>query len=119
MADPSTDRASTVLLITGEGMGQADLPLRHKLLRIYLTMLLENDDLPLALCFYTEGVRLVVEGSPVLDELKALEGRGVRLILCQTCLNYFQLADKVRVGIVGGMGDILAAQGKAAKVITL
>jgi hypothetical protein len=41
------------------------------------------------------------------------------LIVCSTCLNYFNLTDKVQVGIVGGMGDILEAQIKADKVITL
>jgi hypothetical protein len=49
-----------------------------------------------AICFYTEGVKLVVEGSPVVEELKALQARG-RLIVCQTCLNYFNLIDKVQV----------------------
>ncbi|HSQ38875.1 MAG TPA: DsrE family protein, partial [Anaerolineales bacterium] len=63
--------------------------------------------------------RLVCEGSPVLDSLRALEARHARLIVCSTCLAYLNLADKVQVGIVGGMGDILEAQTKADKVITL
>lgn len=60
-----------------------------------------------------------MEGSPVLEQLHALEGKGVRLIICSTCLNYFGLQDKVKVGIVGGMADILEAQLRADKVITL
>jgi len=64
-------------------------------------------------------VHLVVEGSPVLETLQSLEKKGVRLILCSTCLNYFELTDQVKVGIIGGMGDILEAQRLAAKVITL
>jgi hypothetical protein len=64
-------------------------------------------------------VRLVVEGSPVLDTLKSLESRGVRLVLCSTCLNYYNLLDQVRVGVVGGMTDILEAQIRAGKVITI
>ncbi len=48
-----------------------------------------------------------------------MEQEGVRLIICSTCLDYFGLTDKVRVGIVGGMPDIIEAQGKAGKVITL
>ena len=64
-------------------------------------------------------MRLVVDGSPVLETLLSLEKKGVRLILCSTCLNYYSLLDKVRVGIVGGMGDILEAQQKAGKVISL
>ena len=48
-----------------------------------------------------------------------IEQAGVRLIICSTCLDYFGLTEKVRVGIVGGMPDILEAQSKAAKVISL
>jgi hypothetical protein len=54
-----------------------------------------------------------------LDVLKSLEAKGVRLILCSTCLNTFNLADQVRVGVVGGMPDIIEAQRCAGKVITL
>jgi hypothetical protein len=55
----------------------------------------------------------------VIDTLKSLEAKGVRLILCSTCLNYYNLIEQVRVGIVGGMTDILEAQRRAGKVISL
>jgi hypothetical protein len=55
----------------------------------------------------------------VLDLLHALDAKGVRLIICSTCLQYFGLNDKVAVGIVGGMNDIVLAQWMAGKVITL
>ena len=100
-------------------MGSADAALQHKLLDTYLRLLVENESLPAVICFYTEGVKLVVEDSPFLERLAQLEQRGVRLIICSTCLSYFELTDKVRVGIVGGMPDILEAQIKASKVITL
>lgn len=109
----------TVLLVTRYGMGEADPELQHKLITIYLSLLDENNVLPGAICFYAEGVRLAVEGSPVLNRLKSLQEKGVQLILCSTCLNYFNLTDQVRVGVVGGMTDILEAQRRAAKVITL
>ena len=111
--------ADTVILITRNGMGGAEEPLQHKLMGTYLKLLDEHNILPGAICFYTEGVRLAVEGSPVLKTLQSLEIKGVRLILCSTCLNYFNLTDQVRVGIVGGMGDILEAQRLSSKVITL
>jgi intracellular sulfur oxidation DsrE/DsrF family protein len=111
--------ASTVILINNDGMGSAEEALRHKLLRSYLTMLRENELYPGAICFYAGGVKMVVEGSPVLDLLRELEGKGVRLIICTTCLQYFELTEKVAVGIVGGMGDIMLAQMMANKVITL
>lgn len=100
-------------------MGSADLTLQHKLLDTYLKLLVENNSLPAAICFYTDGVKLVVEGSPFLERLSEIEQKGVRLIICSTCLNHFGLSEKVRIGIVGGMSDILEAQSRASKVITL
>ena len=111
--------SNTVILITREGMGSADTALQHKLLDTYLKLLIENNSLPAAICFYTDGVKVVVEGSPLLERLSEIEQKGVRLIICSTCINYFGLSEKVRVGIVGGMPDILEAQSKASKVITL
>jgi selenium metabolism protein YedF len=109
----------TVILITNNGMGKADVDLGHKLIATYLQLLSENQIFPAAICFYTEGVKLVTEGSPVIDKLKTLEAQGVHLIICQTCLSYFGLQDKVQVGIVGGMSDIIDAQFQAQKIITL
>ncbi len=111
--------ADTVILITRDGMGNADIALQHKLLDTYLRLLIENETLPHAICFYTEGVKLVVEGSPMVERLTQIEQAGVRLIICSTCLDYFKLADKVKVGIVGGMVDILEAQTRATRVISL
>ncbi len=110
---------NTVILVTNNGMGNADEKLQQLLFTKYLELLLHHEDLPAALCFYTEGVKLVCEGSPVIASLRGLESQGVRLIICTTCLNYFNLTEKVQVGIVGGMGDILEAQIKAEKVITI
>ena len=111
--------ADTIILINRDGMGSADVALQHKLLDTYLKLLMETNSLPAAICFYTDGVKLVTEGSPLLERLSQIEQQGVRLIICSTCLTYFGLSEKVRVGIVGGMSDILEAQGKASKVITL
>ena len=110
---------SIMIQVANDGMGAADAELQHALLRKYLLLLQENGTLPGAICFYTSGVKMVIEGSPVLDVLQSLETHGVRLIACKTCLEYFGLLEKVRVGIVGGMGDIIAAQWLADKVISL
>jgi intracellular sulfur oxidation DsrE/DsrF family protein len=109
----------SVLLINRNGMGEADPELQTKLISTYFRLINEADTLPAVICFYAEGVHLVVEGSPVLDSLHAMEEKGVRLIICNTCLNFYNLTDKVAVGITGGMTDIIEAQRRAAKVITL
>ena len=109
----------TMILVTRNGMGSADEKLQLTLIAKYFELLLQGGNLPAAICFYTEGVRLVCEGSPVLEQLRKLESHNVRLIICSTCLNYLDLQEHVRVGIVGGMGDILEAQIHAEKVISI
>lgn len=110
---------STVLQFTHNGLGCGDPALQIKLAGTYLRLLLEAETLPSAICCYTEGVKLVVDGSPVLEPLSALEARGVRLVACSTCLGFYGLTDAVRVGIAGSMPDIIEAQRRAEKVITL
>ncbi|MCP4547542.1 MAG: sulfurtransferase-like selenium metabolism protein YedF [bacterium] len=107
------------ILVTRDGMGSSSITLQHKLIQTFLSIIEENGQLPGAICFYTDGVKLVVEGSPVLAELRSLEAKGVHLIVCKTCLDTHGIADQVAVGVVGGMGDIVAAQWLADKVITL
>lgn len=109
----------TVLQITGNGMGKGDQALQLKLIGKYLELIQDNEHLPAVISLYTDGVRLAVSGSPVLEQLRALEAKGVRLVLCSTCLDHYGLSDQVQVGIVGGMTDIIEAQVKAARVITL
>jgi len=115
-----TAENNIVLVFKTDGMGLTETqPLRDKLAKTFLTLTIQMEPLPRIICFYTDGVKLACEGSPVLEELATLEQRGVHLVLCQTCLNTFGLSDQVRVGIVGGMGDIITAIWQADKVITV
>ncbi|QEH35515.1 DsrE/DsrF-like family protein [Aquisphaera giovannonii] len=116
---PINDFAGTAVLLTRAGMGQAEPALQQKVLQVFLTMLLENGQLPRAICLYTEGVKLAAEDSPALDLLRGLAAEGVPVIVCKTCSDFYGLTDHLRVGVVGGMGDILAAMATAAKVITV
>ena len=109
----------TVLLFTREGMGHAPQELQQNLVKKFLSLLIEGKQLPAMILFYTDGVKLACKGSAVVAELKELEKAGVKLVLCQTCLNYFKLTDQVEVGIVGGMGDIIEGISRAGKVISL
>lgn len=109
----------SIVLITNNGMGKGDQSLQLNLIGKYLELIQLSESLPNAICFYTDGVKLVTAGSPVLEQLRALESKDVRLIVCSTCLDHYKLTDKVQVGILGGMTDIIEAQMKADKVITL
>ena len=110
---------STVLLLTRDGMGHAEPALSHKLAATYLDLLdLDGRDLS-AVCCYAEGVKLALEGAPTLEALQHLEAKGVPVIVCGTCVNFYDVGDRVRVGRVLGMKDIIEAQWGAEKVITI
>ncbi len=109
--------SETVILVTTYGMGKANDILQTNLLGKYLQLITDGELLPNSICFYTDGVRCVTDASPVLPQLKAIEKKGVRLIVCSTCLEHLGL--KAIVGVVGGMPDIIEAQFSAKKVITL
>ena len=110
---------NTILVFTRNGLGHAPEDLQQKLTAKFLQLTYDANMLPAKILFYTDGVKLVCEGSPVIEQLRALKERGVELIVCSTCLDYFGLRDKVVVGIVGGMPDIIEAMNIAEKVISL
>ena len=111
---------SVVIIFNSDGMGRAEArELREILARKFLGLIEDARLLPDAICFYADGVKLTCDGSPVLAELAALEEKGVRLVVCKTCLDFFDLGDQVRVGVVGGMTDIITAMWEADSVVTL
>jgi len=110
---------TTIILFNNNGMSNAPEELSKTLIKNYLGLLKDEKKIPSAFLFYGDGVKLVCENSPVLDSLTALESRGVKLITCKTCLNYFEIFDKVKVGQIGTMADILTLQLEATKVITI
>ena len=111
--------SDTAILITHDGLGQAESELRHLLVRNYLRTLLELGARPKSILFYADGVKLTAEGSPCCDELAALAATGVPLIVCRTCLDYFGLTDRLVVGEIGNMMRIIEEQASSHKVITV
>ncbi|HXX24294.1 MAG TPA: DsrE family protein [Terriglobia bacterium] len=111
-----------VLLVTREGLGQVDptdRPFGLEMFDRFLHALESQAVKPHAICFYTAGVKLVCNGSPGLLGLRILHGQGVRLVACRTCLEHFGLSDKVAVGEVGGMNDIVGLLTEADSVVTV
>jgi selenium metabolism protein YedF len=89
---------SKTILIQSEGLGRGDDKLGTILMANFLRTLGDSQDKPGALVFWNEGVRLLCEGSRVLEYLKRLEGQGVEILACTTCLEYLELIDKIKVG---------------------
>jgi sulfur relay (sulfurtransferase) complex TusBCD TusD component (DsrE family) len=73
---------------------------------------------PVAICFYTDGVKLTCEGSRAVPGLQLIQGMGVRLMICRTCLEYLGLMGKVAVGEVSTMTEIVKTLTDADSVIT-
>ena len=89
---------SKVFLIQSEGLGKGDDPLGTMLMANFLRLLGESKEKPETLIFWNTGVRLVCEDSYALGHLKRLEDQGVEILACTTCLEYFDLVDKLKVG---------------------
>jgi selenium metabolism protein YedF len=89
--------AHKIFLIQSEGLGRGDEQLGSMLMANFLRLLGESQDKPSGMIFWNTGVRLACEGSPVLNRLKQLEEQGVELLACTTCLEHFELTDKLAV----------------------
>jgi hypothetical protein len=112
----------TVILVMRGGLGTTlpeDEGFGVEMLDKFFHTLEKVPQKPKAICFYTEGVRCVTEGSPFVMGLKLLEGMGVRLVACLTCLKYYGLEERLAVGGTGGMDQIVGLLAEAGKVVTV
>mgnify|MGYP001821788085 FL=1 len=107
----------TIVQISADTMGAGDDELGALLLRSFVKTLPELDALPDAVVFYNSGVKLCCSGSLLLDDIKALGGSGVEIIACGTCLNFFELADQLRVGRVTDMLEIAGRLAEAGSIV--
>lgn len=90
--------AGKTILIQSEVLGRGNDELGQIIMSNFLSKLAENKDKPARLVFWNTGVKLVGEGSWALAHLKKLEQQGVAILACATCLDFFELKDKQKVG---------------------
>jgi selenium metabolism protein YedF len=107
-----------VLVIQSEGLGKGDDKLGAAIMAKFFSVLAESKDKPAALMFWNAGVKLLGDNSPVLDSLKKLEKQGVEITACTTCLEHFDLLDKINVGSPTTMGKAVQAI-LVSEVVTL
>ncbi len=99
-------RKNTVLFIATDELGKGSRELGTMLMRNFIYTLTKRDQLPGAIIFMNSGVKLSIADSPVLDELEDLEQKGVQILVCGTCLDYYELKEKHKAGLVSNMYDI-------------
>ena len=86
-------------------------------LAAFMSYLDKTNELPKTILFYNGGATITVEGSVSLEDLKNMEAQGVTIKTCGTCLDYYNIKDKLAVGTVTNMYDIVETMNKAAHII--
>jgi selenium metabolism protein YedF len=109
----------TVMLITSDQLGSGDEALGQILIASFINTLVEAKNKPSKILFINRGVMLTTEGSRVLDTLLQLEAEGIQIFSCGTCLNHYQLKEKLKVGKVTNMYDTVESLLGAEKVVRI
>ena len=104
---PDARRRGTVVVLSSNQMGQGDETLGKLLMKGFVYALTEQDALPELVLLYNSGAFLSCEGSDSLEDLKLRESQGVEILTCGTCLNHYGLGEKLAVGAVTNMYEIV------------
>lgn len=110
-------KGETVVVISSNQMGTGEETLGKKLIGAFIFALTSQDKAPDKMIFYNTGAFLTTEGSASIKDLKALEESGTTIMTCGTCLDYYGIKDKLQVGIISNMYDIVEAQINAGLII--
>ena len=115
---PAVTSGKTVVLIGSDRLGNGPEELGRLLMKNFIIALLDQDRLPDRMLFLNSGVLLTTEGSEVLEALDKLGNRGVEVLSCGICLEYFHRKELLRSGTVTNMFSIAESMLTAASVIT-
>lgn len=113
-------KLSEIVILVGKNtFGEGDETLGEVLIKGYFYTLTEMEPYPKSILFVNSGVHLTTEGSPVLEYLRALESNGVEILSCGTCLDYYQVKEKLAAGGIGNMYAIVETMHKAKNTIRI
>ena len=110
-------RKGMLVVLSGNEMGTGDAKLGTSLMKAFVFALTKQDHLPDTILCYNTGAYLTCEDADTLEDLKLLESEGVTILTCGTCLDFYGLKEKLAVGEVTNMYDIVQRMENAAQVI--
>ena len=110
-------RKGMLVVLSGNVMGTGDSKLGTSLMKAFVFALTKQDQLPDTILCYNTGANLTCEGADTLADLKLLESEGVTILTCGTCLDFYGLKEKLAVGGVTNMYDIVERMENAAQII--
>jgi selenium metabolism protein YedF len=119
VTSPDCEQQRILVVLPSNVLGSGDDTLGSRLMQAFLATLPEMGEALWRIILLNSGVRLCLENSPALEALRALEARKVGVFACGTCLEYYNLRDKVAVGQVTNMLDIVTAMHLADKVLRI
>jgi len=105
--EPNGHNDSLVILFASDRIGDGPEELGRVLARSFVKTLHEQGPLPWRMVFLNAGVALTTEGSPVAEDLRAMEAAGAEVLSCGTCLDYFHTKEQLLVGRVSNMREIV------------
>lgn len=114
-----TGDRSLVIMITSDKFGTGDDKLGTALMKSYLYALTENAQKPEKMFFINSGVKLTSEGTEVLESLKVLQAAGAEIFSCGTCLDFYDLKEKLLIGEVTNMYSIVESTNSAANTVKI
>lgn len=114
---PDARKSGMVIVLSANVMGTGDEKLGTSLMKAFVFAVTKQDMLPETILCYNTGAYLTCEGSDSLEDLKALEAEGVKVLTCGTCLDFYGLKEKLAVGSVTNMYEIVEIMEKAGSVI--
>ncbi len=112
-------KSADVIHITSDCLGTGDEELGKILMKSFLNTLWNYKSKPSKVIFINRGVMLTTEGSEVSETLELLEKEGVEIFSCGTCLAFYGITQKLRVGKVTNMPHIVDSLLTASKIITI
>ncbi len=105
-----------VVAVDTDVMGHGSEELGRVLMKSFLFALSQLEHLPKTILFYNGGAKLTTEGSDSLEDLRNMAEKGVEILTCGTCLNFYGLTEKLVVGGVTNMYTIVEKLTAAVKV---
>lgn len=90
--------ATRTLVIQSESLGHGSSELGKRILAQLLNTLALSDRRPQYIVLVNTGAKLAAAGSDLVEPLRELEEKGVLILVCGTCINYFGLEGKLAVG---------------------
>lgn len=114
---PDARKKGMLVVLSSREMGSGDPKLGVSLMKAFVFALTHQDQLPETVLCYNTGAYLTCEGSDALEDLKLLESEGVTVLTCGTCLDFYGLKDKLAVGGISNMYDIVERMEAAAQII--